>query len=50
MKIGCMQMAVNRNYGVMAPASPLRRRDQQSVPGTLSCTLEHKMDLFLVQV
>lgn len=35
---------------VMALASPLRRGDQQYVPGTLSCLLEHEMDFFLVQV
>jgi hypothetical protein len=45
-----MQMAVNPKYGVMALASLLRRGDQQQVPGTLSCMLEHEMELFLVSV
>jgi hypothetical protein len=41
---------VNPKYGVMEIASLLRRGDQEQVPGTLSCMLEHKMDLFLVRV
>jgi hypothetical protein len=45
-----MQMAVNKKYGVMTLTSLLRRGDQQQVPGTLSCMLEHEMDLFVVRV
>jgi hypothetical protein len=45
-----MQMTVNPKHEVMALASLLRRGDQQQVPGTLSCMLEHEMDLFLVRV
>jgi hypothetical protein len=45
-----VQIAVNPKYGVTALASLLRRGDQQQVLGTLSCVLEHKMDLFLARV
>jgi hypothetical protein len=43
-----MQMALNPKCGVMAVASPLTKGDKQQISGTLSCMLEHKMDLFLL--
>jgi hypothetical protein len=38
-------MAVNPKYGVMVLANLSRRGDQQQVPGTLSCVVEHEMDV-----
>jgi hypothetical protein len=43
-------MAVNKKCDVLALTSPLKRRDNQQVPGTLSFMLQHQLDLFLVQV
>jgi hypothetical protein len=43
-------VSVNSKCGVMALASLLKRGDPQQVPGTLSCMLEHEMDLFLARV
>jgi hypothetical protein len=45
-----MQMALNPKCGVKVVASPLTKGDKQQIPGTLSCMLEHKMDLFLLRL
>lgn len=38
--------AVNPKYGVMEPTNPLRREDQQQVPGVLFFTLQKKWVCF----